>query len=453
MDNNTPHNNPLSLGVDKIPALLMRYALPSIIAMTAASLYNMVDSIFIGHGVGVMAISGLSLTLPMMNIAAAFGMLVGTGGATLLSVKLGQQDYKSAKAILGNVMVMNAIIGTLLTVVLLIFLDEILYIFGASENTLPYARDYMQIIVAGNIISTLFMGVCDMLRSSGYPNKAMRAILIAVLLNCVLDAIFIFVFKWGIRGAAIATVVAQIVSISIASLHFFKKSSFVRFERGCFTLKAKIVKGMFAIGMSPFLMNLCASGVITIINRSLQAHGGDMAIGAYGIVNRFFLFFIMVIMGLNQGMQPIAGYNFGAGNYQRLIQVYKYTVMCAVGVSTLGFLAGEIFPGAIASLFTTDQGLIDMARRGLRLVLVLFPLVGFQMVSANFFQSIGMASKAIFLSLSRQLIFLIPFLIIMPRYFGTDGVWISIPMADAMSVTITAILLFRQLKAFKKAKI
>ncbi len=446
------HATPLLLGTEKISKLLMRYSIPAIIAMTAASLYNMVDSIFIGQGVGAMAISGLALTLPLVNMAAAFGSLVGVGASTLLSVKLGQKDQESANRILGNVIILNTVIGILFSIVGLIFLDSILKFFGASEATLPYARDYMQIILAGNVITHLYMGLNDILRASGYPTRAMAATLTAVFVNCVLDAVFILVFDWGIRGAALGTVLAQVVALGIVVKHYLNPNSFINFKQTVFSLKSSIVKGILAIGLSPFLMNLCSSMVVILINKSLKIHGGDIAIGAYGIVNRIAFLFVMIVMGFNQGMQPIAGYNFGARKYDRVTGVLKYTIMCAVTVTTIGFLAAQFFPRQIALLFTNHEELITAAVQGLHIVFLLFPFVGFQMVSSNFFQSIGLAKKAIFLSLTRQLLFLIPFLLILPNYFGTNGVWMSIPMADGIASVVAAILLYYQFKKFRAHK-
>lgn len=437
------------LGTLDIKKLLIQYAVPSIIAMTAASLYNMVDSMFIGHGIGAEGLTGLSLTLPLMNISSAFGSLVGIGGATLMSVKLGQNDLDKARMILGNVVLMNIITGLFLSVVSLLFLDQILYLFGASADTIDYARDYMRIILGGNVITASFLGLIEMSRSTGHPTRAMIAILIAVALNSLLDYLFIFLLDMGIKGAAMATVAAQMASLCFVGSYFFSKKSFIRFERSIFRLNGAIVGGMLAIGLSPFLMNLCSSGVVALINLSLKEHGGDAAIGAYGIVNRYVLLFVMINIGLNQGMQPIAGYNFGAGKYDRLKKVLKYTIICAMSTSTIGFLLGEFCPGAITRMFTTNTELTDIAERGLHLVLILFPFVGFQMVSANFFQSIGMAKKAILLALSRQLLFLIPFLIIMPRIMGIDGVWLSIPMADCIAIILTSVMLWRELKKFR----
>lgn len=446
---NVQDNTPLVLGTEKIGKLLMQYAIPAIIAMTASSLYNMVDSIFIGHGVGPLAIAGLAITFPLMNLAAAFGSLVGVGASTLVAIKLGQKDKESATQVLGNVVLLNAIIGLIFMTVALIFLDPILLFFGASPDTLPYAREYMEVILAGNLITHIYMGLNEVLRASGYPQKAMIATLMAVIVNCVLDAVFIFVFEWGIRGAALATIAAQAISLGWELYHFSSKKSFLHFQRGIFGLKRHIVGGMLAIGLSPFLMNLCACFVVILINKSLKAHGGDLAIGAYGIVNRVVFLFIMIVMGFNQGMQPIAGYNFGARQFGRLIQVLKYTIFCGVTVTTIGFLAGQLFPRSIVYLFTTDAELIRIAVEGLRIVLIFFPVVGFQMVTSSFFQSIGMAKKAIFLSLTRQLLFLIPSLLILPRFFGTDGVWMSMPVADAIATIVAALMLRWQLKHLK----
>ena len=438
-------NTPLVLGTEKIGKLLI----PAIIAMTASSLYNMVDSIFIGHGVGPLAIAGLAITFPLMNLAAAFGSLVGVGASTLVAIKLGQKDKESATHVLGNVVLLNAIIGLIFMTVALVFLNPILLFFGASPDTLPYAREYMEVILAGNLITHIYMGLNEVLRASGYPRKAMTATLMAVIVNCVLDALFILVFEWGIRGAALATIMAQVISLSWQLHHFFDKKSFLHFQRGIFGLKRHIVGGMLAIGLSPFLMNLCACFVVILINKSLKAHGGDLAIGAYGIVNRVVFLFIMIVMGFNQGMQPIAGYNFGARQFDRLIQVLKYTIFCGVTVTTIGFLSGQLFPRSIVYLFTTDAELIRIAVEGLRIVVIFFPVVGFQMVTSSFFQSIGMAKKAIFLSLTRQLLFLIPSLLILPNFFGTDGVWMSMPVADAIATIVAALMLRWQLKHLK----
>ncbi|MDL2252397.1 MATE family efflux transporter, partial [Odoribacter sp. OttesenSCG-928-J03] len=386
-------SSPLALGTENIQKLLIKYALPAIVAMTAASLYNMMDSIFIGHGVGPMAIAGLAITLPFMNIAAAAGSLVGVGASALMSMKLGQKDHKSASLVLGNVILLNVILGGIFTIISLIFLDPILLFFGASEITLPYAREYMVVILLGNIVTHVYMGLNEVLRASGYPQKAMFATLFAVAINGVLNYLFIFVMDMGIRGAALGTICAQALSLAFIVLHFADTKNFIHFKRDIWVLKPHIVKGMLAIGLSPFLMNLCASLVVILINNGLKTFGGDLAIGAYGIVNRIAFLFIMINMGFNQGMQPIAGFNYGARKLDRTMEVFKYTVICTTTVTTIGFITAQLFPRQLIMLFTTDEELIGLAVNGLRLILAAFPVVGFQMATSSFFQSIGMAKK------------------------------------------------------------
>ena len=443
-------NSPLVLGTEPIGKLLAQYAIPAIIAMTASSLYNMVDSIFIGHGVGALAISGLALTFPLMNLAAAFGSLVGA--STLVAVKLGQKDYQGANDVLGNVLVLNVVLGILFTAVFLVFLDPVLYFFGASEHTIPYARDYMRIILYGNVITHLYLGLNSVLRSCGFPRMAMYATLLSVVINCALNPLFIFGFGWGIEGSAWATVISQVISLVWQLIHFSNPKQLLHFQKDIYKLRPDIVKGVLAIGLSPFLMNLCACLIVILINRGLKEHGGDMAIGAYGIVNRISFLFVMIIMGFNQGMQPIAGYNYGARLFPRVKEVTGLTMRWATGVATTGFLLCELVPAWIIRMFTTDAELIDISMYGLRVVFAVFPVVGFQMVASNFFLSIGMSKQAIFLSLTRQLIFLIPCLIVLPMWLGALGVWISMPISDLVAAIVTAVLLVRQFKKFSNEK-
>lgn len=445
----TEQNTPLALGTERIGKLLMQYAISAIIAMTASSLYNMVDSIFIGHGVGALAISGLALTFPLMNLAAAFGSLVGVGASTLISVKLGQKDYDTAQRVLGNVLVLNVIIGLLFTVVTLIFLDPILYFFGGSDATVGYARDYMVVILLGNIITHIYLGLNAVLRSAGHPQKAMYATIATVLVNTLLDPLFIYVFDWGIQGAAIATITAQVLALIWQFKLFSNKNELLHFHKGIYRLKKKIVYDSLAIGMSPFLMNLAACFIVILINQGLQKYGGDLAIGAFGIVNRLVFIVVMIVMGLNQGMQPIAGYNYGAQQYLRVRKVLIVTIVAATLVTTFGFLVGMLMPELAVSIFTTDEELIRLAAKGLRITVVFFPIIGFQMVTSNFFQSIGMASKAIFLSISRQVLILIPCLLILPRYYGQFGVWVSMPVSDITASLIAGSMLVWQMKKLK----
>lgn len=441
---------PIELGTENIGKLLKQYAIPAIIAMIASSLYNITDSIFIGHGVGPLAISGLAITFPLMNLAAAFGSLVGAGAATLLSVRLGQKDYTTANSILGNVFIMNLFIGISFTIISLLFLDPILYFFGASEKTLPYAHDFMVIILSGNVITHMYLGLNSMLRSSGKPRQSMYATIFTVLINLVLNPLFIFVFNWGIRGSAIATVISQ-TSVLIWQIYLFcDKNNFIHIQKEIFKLNKYIVKDSLSIGMSPFLMNAAASVIVIIINQGLLKYGGDLAVGAYGIVNRIAFLFVTIVLGLNQGMQPIAGYNFGAKLYPRVTQVLKKTILGATLVMCTGFLVVESVPHAVASIFTTDKELIDIASLGLRMVFICYPIVGFQIVTSTFFQSIGMAQKAIILSLTRQILFLIPFLLILPKFFGIAGIWLSMPLADFFATILAAIMLYKQYKEFNR---
>ena len=447
----------MELGTERIRKLLVQYAVPAIIAMTASSLYNMVDSIFIGHGVGPLAISGLALTFPLMNLAAAFGSLVGVGAATLVSMRLGQRDYDTAGKVLGNVFMLNLIIGVAFSIVTLLFLDPILYFFGASEATVGYAREYMTVILLGNVITHMYLGLNSLLRASGHPSKAMYATINTVVINTVLDPLFIYGFGWGIRGAAIATVLAQVISLVWQFRILSDRRELLHFRRGIYRLHAKIVRDILAIGMSPFLMNLAACFIVILINKGLKEFGGDLSIGAYGIVNRVAFFFVMVVMGLNQGMQPIAGYNFGAQQYDRVLRVLKLTAIGATCVTTCGFLLGELMPRLAVSLFTKDAELVRLAAEGMRITFVCFPIIGFQMVATNFFMSIGMAGKAIFLSLSRQLLFLLPGLVLLPPLFdqytqwnGSWGVWCAMPLSDLLASIVAFLMLMHQLRGFRR---
>ena len=434
----------------------MRYALPSIIAMVSSSLYNMIDSIFIGHGVGPLAISGLALTMPLMNLAAAFGAMVGVGSAALTSIRLGQGNKLAAEHILGNVLLLNVTMGLMFTFLGLYFLDDLLYLFGASESTVGYARDFMRVILAGNIVTHIYFGLNHQLRVSGYPRKSMMIMLISVGVNVVLAWLFIFVFGWGIKGAALATVLAQTVSLCIQIAHFSDPSHFIHFKSGIFRFRWDIVRNIIGIGMAPFFIQSCACVVVILINNAMRNHGGDLSIGAYGIVNRVAFIFVMVVMGLNQGMQPIVGYNYGAGKYDRVIKVLWMTVGWATLIMSAGFAVSELFPYAVVRLFVSEDGggdaiaLIDMAAHGLKIIMMMFPVVGFQIVVGNFFQFIGKAKRAILMSVTRQMLFIVPLLLVLPERWGTDGVWYSMPIADGVSVLLAAVLLVLQLRKFRR---
>ena len=440
----------LQLGTEPVGKLLWQYASPAIVAMVASSLYNMVDSIFIGQGVGPMAISGLAITFPFMNLSGAIGACIGVGASTYLSVKLGQKDYSKALKILGTSTLLKIITGIVFGALCLIFLDPILRFFGATDNTIPYARDYMQIILLGNVFTHLYFGMNALLRAASKPRHAMYATIFTVVLNTLLDPLFIYTFGMGIRGAAVATVLSQTVAMCWQIWIFSNPKELLHYKRGIFKFDLGIIKNILAIGVSPLSMNACACIVVIFINTALVRHGGDLSVGAYGIANRIGFIFFMVVMGINQGMQPIAGYNYGAEQYDRMLRVLNYSMVAATCIMTVGWLVGELMPKACARLFTTDEQLIDIAARGIRINMILFPMIGSQAVITNFFQSIGMAKISIFLSLSRQMIYLLPLLVILPPLMGVDGVWWALPISDALAFVTTWIIMIRYMRNFKR---
>ena len=444
-----PTKNPTELGTEKVSTLLKNYAVPAIIAMTASSLYNMVDSIYIGHGVGPLAISGLGVCFPLMNLSTAFGTLVGIGGSTMLSVLLGQKNYEGANKVLGNIVSLNSLIGFLFALVCLVWLEPILGFFGATVNTMSYARDYMSIILYGNVITHLYFGLNGAMRSCGNPQFAMRLTLFTVIFNTILDPLFIFTFHMGVKGAAIATVIAQASALAIIMHAFNKKENAVHFEKGILRLDWIVAKDSLQVGMGPFLMNSAACIVTLFINQQLLKYIGDLGIGAFGIIHRISFLFIMIMMGFNQGMQPISGYNYGARLYSRVRESYWITVKWATFIAVLGFIVSELFPEAACRIFTDDEELLKVSAKGLRLLNLMFSFVGFQMVSTNFFQSLGMVNKSIFLSLSRQLLFLVPAIYILPMFLGENGIWLSYPVSDLISSTVTAFMVAGLLKKFK----
>ena len=438
------------LGEKPVGKLLMQYAIPAIVAMTASSIYNIIDGIFIGQGVGKEAIMGLALTAPVMSLTAAFGAMVGVGAATLMSVRLGQKDYATAKKILGNVLIMNIVMGVTLGFVLQLCLTPILRFFGASDATLPFAHDFMTIILAGNVVTHLYLGLNALLRSTNRPMKAMYATFGTVWLNCIFAPIFIFVLGWGIRGAATATVLAQFCMLLWQLKLFSSKNNLIHLSRDIFHPDTRIMRESLVIGLPPFLINLCACMVTIFITRSMTQYGGDVAVGAYGISNRLILFVVMIVIGLNQGMQPIVGYNYGARQFDRVIRTLKLNIVCAVCVTTFGFILGHFFPHLVAGMFTDDPTLLSVAEMGLKISLLAFPIAGFQIVSSGFFQYIGKPQKAILLSLTRQLLFLVPLLAVLPDLYGTMGVWASMPIADCLAAFLAGVLLFFQIRKMRR---
>ena len=429
------------LGTAPVYKLLWKYALPAIIAMTATSLYNIVDTIYIGHGCGALALGALTVAKPFMDICAAFGSLVGVGASSLLAIYLGEKDYERANRVLGNVIVMNIILSAIVMAVGLIWLDPILMAFGASEATLLYAHEYMEIILYGNVLTHIYFGLNAMLRSAGHPRFSMTATIVAVIINIILDPIFIFGLDMGVRGAALATVISQAVAVVWQLTKFLDKNELVRFHRGIWRLNRHITIRALAIGMSPFLYNIAHCFVVIIINNQLKNFGGDMAIASYGVINRLTFVFAMMVMGLNQGMQPIAGYNYGAKQFDRVLKSFYLTCAYATGVMGLVFILGEFFPDLMTRMFTHDVELIAQTVRPMRIVCSTMLIIGFQMVTGNLFTSVGKAGKAIFLSLTRQVLYLIPLVLWLPTIFTTpiDGVWWSIPISDTISA-VTAII-------------
>ena len=447
------------LGTASIRSLLFKYAMPGIIAMTAMSLYNMVDSIFIGHGVGALALSGLTVAKPFMDICAAFGTLVGVGASSLVAIKLGEKDYRSANDILANVIILNVILGAIIMVVGLYWLDPILYAFGASDATIVYAREYMEIILWGNILTHIYYGLNSMLRSVGHPRISMYATILAVSLNVALDPIFIFVLDMGVRGAALATILSQLVSVIVELIIFLNPKEVIHFHRGIWKLRRDITMRAVGIGTAPFLMHMAACFVVIVLNNQLLRYGGDMEIATFGMTNRFIFFFVMIVMGIQQGMQPIVGYNYGAQQYDRMLRAFKLAVYCATCVMSFLFLFGEIWPEGFIRLFTHDELLIAQSITPARIMLAVMFAIGFPMITGNFYTSIGMAPKAIFLSLTRQVLFLIPLIIGLPLLFQSLGiapiwgVWWSWPISDSLSVIIAIIVFNRDRRKFKFLKV
>ena len=442
----------LDLGTKPIGHLLWKYALPAIVAMLASSLYNMVDSIFIGQGVGPIAISGLAITFPFMNLTGAFGAAIGVGSSTYLSVKLGQKDYLTAENILGNTVMLNIYMGVILSVVCLLLLDPILRFFGASDATLPYARQYMVIILAGNVVTHTYLGLNAVLRAASKPRQAMNATIFTVVVNTILDPIFIY--PWGlglgISGAAYATILAQVLALCYQLRLLSDKRELIHFRRGTYRLHSQIVKSIISIGISPFAMNVCSCIIVIFINNQLVHYGGDLSVGAYGISNKILFIFVMFVIGLNQGMQPIAGYNYGAQKFDRLMHVVKLTMLSATAVMTVGWCLAIFMPRLCVRLFTTDATLINLSANALRIMCCMFPIVGYQMVVTNFFQCIGKVKVSIFLSLSRQLIFLLPMLWLLPHLFQLNGVWFSMPASDLLASLVTAWIMARYMRKFMR---
>ena len=434
----------------KINKIVWEYALPGIIGTVVTALYNVIGRIFIGQGVGALAISGLAITFPVMNLTSSLGMLVGAGAAARISISLGKRDKLTSEKILGNSLLLTIILNAVFITLILIFLEPILRAFGASDLTLPYAYDYLKIVLLGNVFVSLTYNFNAMMRASGYPKKAMVTMLIGAIFSVILTPIFLYGFDLGIQGVAWATVISMFIGMLFVMYHFIQKNSLIRLKWKYIKLNKKIILAIVSIGMSPFSMQVAASGVAVLMNTSLIRHGGDLAVGAYGIINTVLMMFLMIIMGLNQGTQPIIGYNYGAANYKRVRETLLYALKIATIITVAGALIGVIFPGVFAAAFTTDAELMSITERGIRIAVSAMPLVGFQIVSSSFFQSIGFAAKSLIQSLSRQLIFLVPGIILLPRIWGLDGLWIAMPVSDVLAFILSLLLLIYQLRQLNR---
>ena len=439
----------LELGTKPVGQLLWQYALPAIVAMSASSLYNIIDRAMIGQIVGPEAIAGLGITFPFMNLSAAFGAAVGIGSSACISVKLGQKDYQTAGHLLGNTITLNLIIGLSFMLICLLFLDPILLFFGASDVTLPYARSFMTIILLGNVITHMYFGLNAVLRAAGKPKHAMYSVLFTVAMNIVLVILFVWWFRWGIQGAALATVTSQTMAMCWQIKLFSNKNEILHLKRGIYKLKKQLVTNIIAIGISPFLMNVTSCVIVIFMNNQFVHYGGDMAVGAYSIANSVVMMFFMFVMGVCQGMQPIVGYNYGAEKYDRMLRCLFLAIGCATAILLVGWGLSMLFPRQIARIFTTDATLIDLAARGIRLDMLVFFVVGSQATITHFFQSIGKVKVSIFLSLSRQLFLLLPMAYVFPLFWELDGVWYSMPASDFLSFAMTIPMLMWYMKKFK----
>ena len=441
-----------------IKKLLWAYALPSIISQIIASVYNICDRVFLGQCVGAMAIAGLAITMPIMNIIHAFGTLVGVGSSARMSIVLGKKDYNWAEKILGNSLLLTFFFGFLFVTGGYVFMDRILTMFGASAETIGYAREYMDIVLPGMFLTTLAFNLTGLIRASGYPQKSMWIMVGGAVLNIALDALFIYALDWGIAGAAWATTFSMGASAAVAVSHFFQPKSFIRLRRHAMRPKGYILRNILLIGMSPFLMNVAASAVVALLNRQLIHYGTDLAVGAYGIVNTFGSLAVMLILGVCMGMQPIAGYNYGAGHPHRLKSVYTQTLKINVLIGLAAAILALSIPRILLRAFTTDQGLIDLAVPAIRFMLVMFPLVGFTITNSNFFQSIDKPWIAIVTSLSRQVLFLTPMIYLVPPLFenlgyqGLTGVWASMTISDLLGAALAFVLMLSQRKVFRRVE-
>ena len=438
--------------LDKAPVgkLLWKYSLPSVVGMVVMSLYNIIDRMFIGQGVGPDAIAGLAITFPVMNISAAFGVLIGGGAGARTSIVLGQGRKRTAEQILGNSLVMTLALGVFYLMMFAIFIDYVLIKFGASERSLPYARDFMLYMLPGLLINNLTFSFSNIMRATGYPRKAMLANFIGAGMNVILAPIFIFGLKWGIKGAAIATDISMFISMLYVHLHFLDKKSTIHYCRGIYRLDSKILLPIIAVGAAPCIVNTAGCIINALLNNIVYKYGGDASVATMGVFMTFSQLAIMFVLGVCMGMQPIVGFNYGAKRYDRLMRAYWLTLAVGTVACMLGTIASVFFPKYVAMIFTTDSGLIAACKHGMPIANCVFWLAAFQIVTTNFFQSLGRAVKSIFMSLSRQVICLFPLLLFLPPLFKLDGVWLAFPISDTIAAVIGLCLLIPEFRRINR---
>lgn len=446
-----PQERLLELGTAPVGKLLLKYSLPAVVGTVISAVYNIIDSIVIGHAIDdPNVVSGIAVTFPVMNIVTALGMLIGAGAATRVSIVMGQKDMRVAQIILGNCVQLTLIIGILYASAFAIFMDPVLRIFGASDNSLPYAREFMMWVLPGCVLMNLTFSYNNVMRASGYPSKAMYTNMIGALINVILAPLFLFGFKWGIRGAAIATDISMLITATWVMSHFFNKKNTLHFVKGTFKFNWPVIRSVLYIGMAPFLINITGSAINAIANNTLLNYGGDNAIAAVVVFNRFVTIFVFIVIGICQGMQPIIGYNYGSGRFNRLIKTFTLAACCGVLVTTTGSVLGALMPRSIASMFMQDAEQIECAVNCLKITTLTFWMVGFQIVTTNLFQALGMAEKSIFLSLTRQMIFMVPLLFTLPHIWGLNGVWATYPISDFLSVLVAIVMLMMLMRKIRK---
>ena len=445
-------NKSIQMESEPIPKLLLKFSFPAIIGLLVNALYNIVDSIFVGRGVGDLGLAAVTVSFPIVTSFMACVMLIGMGATSLISLRLGQKKEKEAEQIIGNALMLFLIIGFSLTLFGLIFLKPILILFGASEELLPYATDYVRIILLGNVLMAIGTGMNNFIRAEGNPKTAMNTMLIGTVTNIILDYVFIFIFNWGIKGAAIATVISYGVTSTWVLYHFLSGKSMLKIRRKNLILKKIIVKSIVIIGFPTFILQASSSIQQLILNRSLATYGGDMALATIGIIMSVVTFLVMPAMGISQGAQPILGFNYGAKNFGRVKDTLKLSILSATLIISIGFVVSKVWPAQIVGLFTENPQLIELGVHAMDIFFNFIPLVGLQMISASYFQAVGKPNQATILGLSRQVFIFIPILLILPRFWGLKGVWWSVPFSDIGAFILTGIWLWVEIKQLNKTK-